>query len=73
MNRDSESKLLRGNLWASCAMAFGLGHIVLSQIEYGIVVALLLMLCGVIAKSLIRSRLERLHRDTRSVSSDVNL
>jgi hypothetical protein len=71
MNANSERRLLRGHFWASCAIMFGVGYLVLSQIKYGILVAMALTFTGAVGKLVIHSRLERLYRETSPVGSDV--
>ena len=72
MKTNSEAKLLRGHFWASCGIMFGVGYMVLSQVKYGILVAVALTLCGALAKLIIHSRLDRLYRETRSANSDAS-
>ena len=72
MKTNSETKLLQGHFWASCAIMFGVGYMVLSQIKYGFLVAVALTLCGALAKLVIHSRLDRLYRETRPGGSDVS-
>ncbi len=65
MNTNTETKLLRGHFWASSAIMFGAGYLVLSRIKYAVIVAVLLTTCGALAKLVIHSRLERLHREAK--------
>ncbi len=71
MKANSERRLLRAHFLASCAIMFGVGYLVLSQIKYGILVAVALTFTGAVGKLFIHSRLERLYRETSSAGSDV--
>jgi hypothetical protein len=60
MKINTEANLLRAHLWASCAIMFGAGYILLSQIKYGILLAIALTFSGALAKLMVQSRLHRL-------------
>ena len=70
MKTNSQTRLLRAHFWASCAIMFGVGYMVLSQIKYGILVAMACALCGATAKVVIQLRLDRLYREVQQASVD---
>ena len=70
MKTNSEAKLLRAHFWASCAIMFGAGYMVLSQIRHAILVAIVVTLFGALAKLIIQSRLARICQDTTPANSD---
>lgn len=51
----TQCKLARAYFLASCAVSFGAGYLVLSQIRYGVLVAMAVTLSGAVAKILIYS------------------
>ncbi|MEW6160472.1 MAG: hypothetical protein AB1813_23825 [Verrucomicrobiota bacterium] len=64
MKANSQNFLMRAHFWASCAMVFGIGYLVLSRISYGILVAGLLIFIGALAKLVIHARCQSLQRQT---------
>jgi hypothetical protein len=44
---------------------FGVGYMVLSQIRYGILIAMGVTFCGALTKFFILRRLDRLHHETQ--------
>ncbi len=62
-------KLLRVHFWSSCAVGFGAGHLVLSSVNYGVLVAIAITLVGAIAKLVVSDKLERETEDTSDETS----
>jgi hypothetical protein len=60
MKFNNQANLLRVHFWASCAIMFGAGGMLLSQIKYGILVAIAVTFFGAVAKVIVQSRLHRL-------------
>jgi len=66
MKTNKEKRFLRVHLWASCAIMFGVGYMVLSQIEHAIIIAVSLTFFGALAKLIIDARLDKLYREGNS-------
>lgn len=64
MHEQKVNRLERAHFHASGLIAFGLGHLLLNQLQWGLLVAMILIMLGATGKIVVHSMLEKHYRSS---------